>query len=214
MPLNLEPRTSDFTPYMKYNAKAGRWYTKTDAGDEVEVRNMTAIFDLENIKTGWILFVEGGAPDHVWDSNGSMAPAPTPKHKRGFSVNAFSPKELGGLRELSSTSNAAIIAIKELYNAWENAPEAKRGLVPVVTSSPDDIVPVKSKQGTNYQPVLKISRWVPRPDALKANGNGNGSANGNGTAAHAEARQIDNDPTVPPPVASTAAVAETSAEEF
>lgn len=163
MPLNLEPRTGEFTPYLKFNGKAGRWYTKTDAGDEIEVSNMTAIFDLAQIKTGWILYTEGAAPDAVYD-NGSVAPQPSPKHKRGFAVIAFSPKELGGVREFGSTSNGAIIAIKELHEAFEASPEAAQGLVPVVKC--ENIIPVKSKFGTNYQPEFKITKWVPRPEAL------------------------------------------------
>ncbi len=165
MALNVEPRTGgDFTPFLKFNAKAGRWYTKTEDGGEAEVVNMTAIFDLAQIKTGWILFTEGQAPASVWD-NGSTAAQPTPQHRRGFAVNVFSPKEIGGLREFSSSSNAAITAIKELYEEqYETAPEAKKGLVPVVTC--EKVFPVKSRQGTNYQPVLKIAKWVPRPQAL------------------------------------------------
>lgn len=204
MPLNLEPRNADFIPYMKFNGKAGRWYTKTDAGDEAEVANMTAIFDLASIKTGWLLFNEGGAPDHVWD-NGSAAPQPTPKHKRGFAVNVFSPKELGGLRELSSSSNVAIVAIKELYDAFEAAPEAKQGMVPVVKC--ESIVPVKSKFGTNYQPVLKITRWVERPEAMPA---------GIETSRNGGASTASTD--VPPPVSGaahgSADTADGDSEEF
>lgn len=202
MALNVEPRTGgDFIPFLKFNAKAGRWYTKTEDGGEAEVVNMTAIFDLANIKTGWILFTEGQAPASVWD-NGRTAEQPTPQHRRGFAVNVFSPKEIGGLREFSSSSNAAIIAIKELYEEqYEPAGEAKKGLVPVVTC--EKVVPVKSRQGTNYQPVLKIVKWVPRPQALPA-----------AVAAVAPASEV------PPPVnnvkpAAAAAPSETeSAEEF
>jgi hypothetical protein len=166
MPLNLTPRTSeDFIPYLKFNGKAGRWYSKNDDGVEYEIQNMTALFDLAQIKTGWILFTEGAAPDIVWD-NGATAVQPTPKHKRGFSLNAFSPKELGGIREFSATSNSAIIAIRELYDRYENAPEAKKGLVPLVKC--ESVMPVKSKFGTNYQPIFIIVKWVPRPEALPA----------------------------------------------
>jgi hypothetical protein len=166
MPLNIEPRAGgEFIPYCKFDARAGRWFTKTDAGEEEEVRgDMTAIFDLPNIKLGWLLFTEGGAPDAVWD-NGAVAEQPTPKHRRGFAVNLFSPQKLGGLRELRSNSNAAISAIKELYEEqYETAPEAKRGLLPVVTCT--SVTPIKSARSTNYQPVLKIQKWVPRPAAM------------------------------------------------
>lgn len=163
MPLNLEPRNGDFTPYIKFNSKAGRWYTKNENGDEVEVTDMTAIFDLGNIKTGWILFNEGVAPESVWD-NGVMAPQPSPKHKRGFAVNVYSPKNIGGLREFSSNSNSAIVAIKTLYDAYESSPESANGLVPVVKC--ERVEPIKSKFGTNFQPYLKIVQWVPRPEGL------------------------------------------------
>jgi hypothetical protein len=163
MPLALEPRTGDFTPYLKFNGKAGRWYIKNDMGDEVEVTDLNAIFDLAQIKTGWILFTEGAAPDTVWD-NGAMSQQPSPKHRRGFSVNVFSPQKLGGVREYSSSSNVSIVSIKELHDAFERAPEAQQGLVPVVKC--ERIDPIKSKFGTNFQPVLKIDRWVNRPEAM------------------------------------------------
>jgi hypothetical protein len=164
MPLNLEPRSSeDFIPYLKFNAKAGRWYNKTDTGEEQEILQLTAIFDLPNIKTGWIYFVEKAAPSVVWD-NGAIPPTPSPQHKRGFSVDVFSPKLLGGLREFSSTSNGAIIAIKELYDTFEQTYDPDKTLVPVVTC--ESVTPVKSKFGTNYQPVLKIVKWVPRPQEM------------------------------------------------
>lgn len=168
MPLGIEPRSSeDFIPYVKYDAKAGRWFTKiVDGGEVAEVRDMTAIFDLENIKLGWLLFNEGAAPEANWD-NGSVAPAPSPKHRRGFSVNLFSPQKLGGLREMRSNANASITAIKLLYEEqFENAPERAKGLVPVVTC--ESVIPIKAAKGTNYQPVLKIAKWVPRPEALPA----------------------------------------------
>jgi hypothetical protein len=199
MPLNIEPRTGeDFVPYVKFDAKAGRWFSKQDGGGEEEVRDMTAIFDLANIKLGWLYFNEGAAPDAVWD-NGKAAAQPSPQHKRGFSVNLFSPQKIGGLRELRSNSNAAINAIKGLYEQqYENAPEAARGLLPVVTC--ESVRPVKSKFGTNYEPILKITKWVPRPEAM--------TANGKETVSTIEE-------TVPPPKSATARTPEpASAEEF
>jgi len=164
MPLNLEPKSSeDFVPYLKFNGKAGRWYTRNDTGQDIEILSLTAIFDLAHIKTGWILFAEGQPPDTMWD-NGAIPPAPSPKHKRGFAVNVFSPKLIGGLRELSSTSNGAIIAIKDLYDQYEKQFDPAKHLVPVVTC--ESVKAVKSKFGTNYEPVLRIVKWVPRPHDL------------------------------------------------
>lgn len=171
MPLNLQPRSSEeFTPYLKFNGKAGRWYTRTDTGEEREVLNLTAIFDMAGIKTGWIHFAEGAAPDTLWDDDpngtGGVPPAPSPQHKRGFAVNVYSPQVVGGLREFSSTSNAAIIAIRELHDAYEQTYDPDKTMVPVVTC--ESVTPVKSKFGTNYQPVFRIVKWVPRPQGMPA----------------------------------------------
>jgi hypothetical protein len=166
MPLNLEPRTAEFVPYVKFNGKAGRWYTRNDAGEEIEITDLVAIFDLATIKTGWIHFVEGEPPQTAWDTNGAIGPKPAtmPKGKRGFACNTFAPK-LGGLREFSSTSNGAIIAMRALYDEqFEKAPERLQGKVPVVKC--EQVLPVKSKFGTNYEPVLKIVKWVERPPGL------------------------------------------------
>jgi hypothetical protein len=59
----------NFTVYVKYNAKAGRWYTKEDKPEatEYEVTNMTAMFDIPNIRTGWFLFAAGVAPAKTFD---------------------------------------------------------------------------------------------------------------------------------------------------
>lgn len=193
MPLNLEPRSSaDFIPYLKFNGKAGRWYTRTDTGEEKEVTQLTAIFDLATIKTGWIQFAEGMAPDAVWD-NGPLQGAPSPQHKRGFAVNVFSPKLLGGLREFSSTSNGAIIAMKELYADYERQITGLSGgqpTVPVVTC--ESVQAIKSKFGTNYQPVLKITKWVPKPHEMR------GVEPAAGSAFDAD----DDDIPLPPPSAA------------
>ena len=46
MPLNLSVGDGDFTPYIKYNAKAGRWYVKPEgATEEVEIVNPALAFD-------------------------------------------------------------------------------------------------------------------------------------------------------------------------
>jgi hypothetical protein len=202
MPLNLEPRSSeDFTPYLKFNGKAGRWYTRTDTGEDREILQLTAIFDLAHIKTGWILFAEGTAPDTVWD-NGAIPAPPSTQHKRGFAVNVYSPKLIGGLREFSSTSNGAIIAMKELYDAYEKQFDPQKRLVPVVTC--ESVQAVKSKFGTNYQPVLKIVKWVPRPQDMPDASTAKSSAS---------AAEFDNED-IPLPPPSAARQPATAVDEF
>jgi len=163
------PATGDgnFTPFLKYNAKAGRWYTKEDKqdGQEFEVTNMTAMFDLENIKTGWFLFAAGVAPSKTFDPSLAQAAAkPGDGFKRGFEVLAFSEKNLQGLREFSSTAGAVIEAMNSLYDAWEAGKGANPGKVPVVKCA--SVSPITNKHGTNYAPKLEIVSWTDRPKEM------------------------------------------------
>lgn len=171
MPLMSNPSGGEggFTVYVKYNAKAGRWYTKKDEQDapEFEVTNMTAVMDLENVKTGWFLFAAGVAPAKTFDpSLSEAAPKPGDGFKRGFEVQMFSEKNLLGVREFSSTAGVVIEAINAVYDAFLAAPERTSGKVPVVKCV--GVHPVTNKHGTNYQPQLEIVSWVDRPKELAA----------------------------------------------
>lgn len=156
-----------FTVYIKYNAKAGRWYTKEDKPEaqEYEVTNMTAVFDMPNIRTGWFLFAAGVAPAKTFDPSLSQAAAkPGEGFKRGFELEVFSEKNLGGKREFSSTAGVVIEAMNALYDAWTAAPESKTAKLPVVKCV--GVLPITNKHGTNYQPQFEIVGWTDRPGDL------------------------------------------------
>jgi len=158
MPLNLSTSTGDFQPILKMNAKAGRWYIRNEAGEDVEVSDLKAVFDLENIQTGWLNFGPNG-PD--WKADASLAeaaPQPSPEHKRGFKMHVFSPKQLGGTREFMSSSMMANAAVNQLYAAWEAQGKKQ---CPVVKCT--GFTPITGKHGTNYEPVLEIDKLVDRP---------------------------------------------------
>ena len=157
----------EFTVYVKYNAKAGRWYTKDDQPNatEFEVVNMTAVFDIPNLKTGWFLFQAGSAPDKAINASlSAWGPKPSDAHKRGFQINLFSDKNLLGVREFASTAGSVIEAMNGLYDAYLAAPEATQGKLPVVKCA--GVLPVTGKHGVNYAPVLEIVAWVDRPAQL------------------------------------------------
>lgn len=161
MALNIVSTGGDFDPYVKYNAKAGRWYTKGENG-EVEVQHPVFVADFKNVKTGWLLFLEGQAPNCVWDANLSTpAPKPSDAHKRGFEVRLFSKAHFGGVVQLSSSSMHLCNAINDLYMQYEAAPEAGQGKLPVVKFTGS--TPMKDKMGTNYRPNFVIEKWVDRP---------------------------------------------------
>lgn len=157
----------DFKVYCKYNAKAGRFYTKEDKPEasEYEVKNFTAVFDMDNLKTGWFLFAPGVAPVKNMDpSLSEPAAKPGDGFKRGFELEIFSEKNLGGVREFSSTAGAVIDAMNDLYDHWVADKDANAGKLPVVKCV--EVQPVTNKHGTNYRPVFEIVSWADRPAEL------------------------------------------------
>jgi hypothetical protein len=170
MPLNLTVGDGDFTPFIKYNAKAGRWYVKAEgATEEVEIINPLLAFDMEHIRTGWLFYQEGAGPQKVWDpSPTQMAPRPAgpQKWKRGFEVmvigNAIVPGSQSkvGLREFSSTAGNVISAILRMHAEYEAGMAANAGKVPVYACT--GVKPINGAYGTNYEPTFVLRSWVDR----------------------------------------------------
>jgi len=158
---------ADFKVFISFNAKAGRWYTKRDGQDEpqFEVTDMTAVFDMPGLQTGWFKFAANVAPEKVMDPSFSLAaPNPGLDFKRGFQLDLYSEKNLLGLREFSSTAGIVIEAMNALYDLWMVAPEMAAGKLPVVRCI--GVQPVTNKHGTNYQPKFEIVGWTDRPAAF------------------------------------------------
>lgn len=164
--LGIVSQGGDFLPYVKYNGKAGRWYVKKDEG-EVEVTNPVFIADFENIKTGWLAFQEGMAPDVVLDAVvGQQGPRPSDRHKRGFRLELFSNAMFGGLVELLGASMHLNSAIQDIYAEYDTGKANNPGKLPVVKCT--GTTPMKDKMGTNYRPVFVIEKWVDRPVEMTA----------------------------------------------
>jgi hypothetical protein len=161
--------SGDFKVYLSYNAKAGRWYTKEDKPDATpfEVTDMTAVFDMDNLRTGWFLFAPGVAPVKKLDpSLSQVSPCPGEGFKRGFQIDVFSSKNLLGVREFSATAGIVIDAMNDLHDAWLAGKDANPGKLPVVKCV--GVTPITNKHGTNYKPQLEIVAWVDRPAELGA----------------------------------------------
>lgn len=154
-------------PYVKYNAKADKWFVRSPEGGDQEIARPTFLLDLKNVRTGWLRFREGQAPERTIDpSLDRSAPNPGEDFKRGFVVTAFSPKFFGGAVEFSSASIHLSNSMRDLYAAFEEQsgkPE-NRGKVPVVACTGSEAM--KDKYGTNYRPRLEIVKWVDRPAEL------------------------------------------------
>jgi hypothetical protein len=163
MPLNIGASGS-IKPYVKFNAKADKWFAKGEMGD-VEIGRPTFIADLPNIATGWLRFLEAQAPERVMDSSlDHAAPSPGNGFKRGFVLAVYSQNFFGGLAELSSASIHMGNAIQEVYATFEAERGSHLGQVPVVTCTGSE--PMKDRYGTNYRPKLEIVKWVDRPAEL------------------------------------------------
>lgn len=197
MPLNLSVGEGDFTPYLKYNAKAGRFYVKPEgATEEVEIDRPLLAFDMANIRTGWLYYAEGSGPEKVWDpSAATMAPRPAgpKKFKRGFEVmvfgNAIIPgtgKKLG-LREFSSTAGNVISSILRMYAEYEDGLQQHPDQIPVYACK--GVKPINGAYGVNYEPLFSLSQWIERsrvPDFDTHSERPNGNGNGNGAAREPE----------------------------
>lgn len=169
MPLNLSVGEGDFVPYLKYNAKAGRFYVKPEgASEEVEIVNPVAAFDMANIRTGWLYYAEGSGPEKIWDpSPTQMAPRPPgpKKFKRGFEVMVFGNTVLPGgkklgLREFSSTAGNVIASILRMHGAYESGIAENSAKVPVFKCI--GVKPITGAYGVNYEPQFDLISWVER----------------------------------------------------
>lgn len=175
--------SSDRTPYVKYDARAGRWFRvdrSQSAGgewvtDSVDVTNgFSFVADMANIQVGWINYSDQG-PQKIMVKLGEPMPARPDgvndkgkaAFRQGFNLMMALPKNLGGgVREFNSNAGCVIEAMDDLHTVYSAAPEAAQGKLPVVASP--SAVPVKSGQSTNYKPQFQITGWVDRPAGLGA----------------------------------------------
>ena len=166
-------QAGDFLPYLSYNAKAGKFFLNKDKV-QTEVTNPTFVANFPAIKTGWMHFAAGQAPQFVWHPSLSVK-APRPEllgadgkaaYKEGFKVELFSQAALGGVVEFSSSSQIVRDALNALYVAYEAGKASNPGMLPVVETAGS--TPIKGKHGTNFSPNFKLVKWVATPAEFSA----------------------------------------------
>lgn len=174
--LGLNTGSGDFISYCKFDARAGRWFTKGAEGDIDITDGFAAVFDFAQIEVGWMMFAAGVAPVYVTQDIALGVP-PKPASgdfKQGFKMNIALPGAVagGGARELSSTAKALIGVIDRLHTEYANAPESAEGKLPVLKMAGTTVVETKGPNGTtrNYAPNLAIANWVDRPGTLPKKG--------------------------------------------
>lgn len=200
--INYESTGGDFLPIVKYDARAGRLSRVDRVNNEnvpVDItKSFKAVFDLENLETGWIDFT-GGAPQFAMSvlGTGPKPEKPSESFSEGVRFIVKLGKDCGGdVREFASTAKAFLRGLDKLHDEYKSGSAANPGKLPVV--SLEDTVAITSGEGarksTNYAPVFKISGWVNRPEDL----------------VH-KARSSSAQPASPPSTGSTKVSAPTSA---
>jgi hypothetical protein len=180
----------DRLPVLKYDARAGRLFLmdrvehngewSTDQR-ELDTNAASFVMDFGSVEVGWFLFPKGAAPMMVTVPFGQPIP-PQPaavgtvkddrtgkerpnNFRQGFRVKvagkALAAPDGGIVRELAANANVTIEGLNDLHTAFEAAPEAAAGKIPVVKLARS--VPTKAGQSTNYKPVFEIVTWADRP---------------------------------------------------
>lgn len=170
----------DFTPIIKYDARAGR-FTRVDrvndgngfANDDVDITTgIKFIADFENMEVGWLAFTPGAAPSFVLVPFGSqLPPQPSKNHKNGVRFMLKLSKECGDdqpVREIAGNSKAFLSGVEAVFLQYQAEKDKNPGKLPVLTV--EKITPVKTGSGartsTNYHPQFKISGWAERKDLV------------------------------------------------
>lgn len=177
--LNYEPGAGgDIIPIVKYNAKAGRIIRvdRLDGGKSEDTditREFKAVFDFDNVETGFINFETGSAPDFSMARLGEKpAVKPTDKHRPGLRIMV----KLGGdcsggrdaVREMACTAKSALNGFDKAHDAYLEGVKANPGKLPVMklANTIAEVTPSQSGKTTNYVPVFEIVSWVNRPGDL------------------------------------------------
>jgi hypothetical protein len=163
----------NFTPIIKYYSDAGRFFEvnrvpNTEGGFnaiETELgQGTTFAMDFGSVEVGWALLAKGMAPSWAMVPFGQpKGPPPSPDHRDGFRIKIWN--QHLGVREFAATAVTIKSAVDELHTLFEMAPEAQRGLVPVVRFS--GILPIVVDGGqrgkkTYFRPILEIVNWTQR----------------------------------------------------
>lgn len=143
---------------------AKSFFLRDENGKRVlDVFQRGVVLDIENMKTGWQKSdgVVGVAPDWKWNASvSSMMQQPGDDYKKGFSIPVAISKTESATWEQAGA--AVWGALTRLAPELSNAPAGK---LPVVILTGTELK--QFKRGSTIEPILEISKWVDRPDALK-----------------------------------------------
>lgn len=180
---------NDFIPSVKYNATAGRMFrvdremdpaSQTYISTDIDITStFKALFDLENVETGWVTFIP--RPDFRLVPVGDpIPPRPPgvdekgkPSWSNGVRIMLKLSKECGGekpIREITGNSKALLSAFELLMDAYDEQKGGNPGKLPIVEIDgqprPVKTTPPGKPASTSYHPTFKIVGWAPRGDLV------------------------------------------------
>lgn len=144
--------------FLRFSPQANAW-TNSD-GVEVELKKV--VFDIDNVKTGWLhlgVGVRDWQPDETLGRKGAQ---PSPDHKRGFEVTFYN-KEIG-TASWSSNGVGPNMGLEQLYTACAADRSANAGKLPVVEYKGSKME--KIGKGTTRIPQFTIVNWIDRPAGM------------------------------------------------
>lgn len=167
----------DILPIVKFDARAGRIIRIDRVDNQTEetdiTKNFSAVFDLENVEVGSISFAAGRGPIFDMVPVGNPVPAPAGEDfKPGFRFMVKLSSACGGdqnaPREMASTAKAFQEGLDALHDEYLKGVKDNPGKLPVVVLEDTKVKKTEGKNQTssNYMPVFKITKWVPRPSDL------------------------------------------------
>ena len=146
--------------YIRFSPQANAWTNNNN--EEITLKKV--VFDIDNIKTGWLL-LGVGVRDWVQDESvGKKGPQPSPEHRRGFDITLYN-KEIGAAA-FSSNGVGNNISLEQMYKACAAERAANPGKLPVVEYKGSKAE--KIGKGTTRIPQFVLTGWVARPAGLDA----------------------------------------------
>ena len=157
--LNLNLSSSSSSNYIRFMPSTNAWINR----DKAEIKMLEPfVFDINNIKTGW-LHLDTGVRDWQEDAVvGQKGPQPSALHERGF-VATFYNRELGTV-EWCSNSTGPSKGFELLYQACAEQHAANAGKLPVIKYLSSEAK--KIGQGNTRIPKFEIQRWVLQPEGM------------------------------------------------
>ena len=144
--------------YIRFSPQANAW--TNNLGEEIQLGKV--VFDIDNVKTGW-LELGVGVRDWQADSElGKKGPQPTPNHKRGFIITLYN-KTIGSC-EWSSSGVGPNMGLEKLYTECAGQRAANVGKLPVLEYTGSKLE--KIGKGTTRIPNFTIVSWIERPAGM------------------------------------------------